>query len=53
MISNMESQLKQQGAGDRMKEVLVEVPKVREDAGYPAAGHALPARSSARRRYST
>ena len=35
MISNMESQLKQQGAGDRVKEVLVEVPKVRKDAGYP------------------
>ena len=35
MISNMESQLKQQGAGDRMKEVLAEVPKVRQAAGYP------------------
>jgi len=35
MISNMESQLKQQGAGDRIKEVLSEVPKVRKDAGYP------------------
>ncbi len=35
MISNMESQLKQQGAGDRVKEVLAEVPKVRRDAGYP------------------
>src|SRR5271167_4980371 len=35
MISNMESQLKQQGAGDRMKEVLEEVPRVRKDAGYP------------------
>ena len=35
MISNMESQLKQQGAGDRMKEVLLEVPRVRKDAGYP------------------
>lgn len=35
MISNMESQLKQQGAGDRVKEVLAEVPRVREDAGYP------------------
>lgn len=35
MISNMESQLKQQGAGDRLKEVLAEVPKVRQDAGYP------------------
>jgi methylmalonyl-CoA carboxyltransferase 5S subunit len=35
MLSNMESQLKQQGAGDRMKEVLAEVPRVRKDAGYP------------------
>src|SRR5262249_51769489 len=35
MISNMESQLKQQGAGDRVKEVLAEVPRVRKDAGYP------------------
>ncbi|MGA7410176.1 MAG: methylmalonyl-CoA carboxytransferase subunit 5S [Bryobacteraceae bacterium] len=35
MISNMESQLKQQGAGDKMKEVLEEVPRVRKDAGYP------------------
>jgi methylmalonyl-CoA carboxyltransferase 5S subunit len=35
MISNMESQLKQQGAGGRIKEVLAEVPKVRKDAGYP------------------
>src|SRR5437588_6472859 len=35
MISNMESQLKQQGAGARVKEVLAEVPHVRKDAGYP------------------
>ncbi len=35
MISNMESQLKQQGAGDRLQEVLEEVPRVRRDAGYP------------------
>jgi methylmalonyl-CoA carboxyltransferase 5S subunit len=35
MISNMESQLKQQGAGARVKEVLAEVPRVRKDAGYP------------------
>jgi methylmalonyl-CoA carboxyltransferase 5S subunit len=35
MLSNMESQLKQQGAGDRMDEVLLEVPKVRADAGFP------------------
>ena len=35
MISNMESQLKGQGAGDRLQEVLAEVPNVRRDAGYP------------------
>jgi methylmalonyl-CoA carboxyltransferase 5S subunit len=35
MLSNMESQLKQQGAGDKMKEVLEEVPCVRKDCGYP------------------
>jgi methylmalonyl-CoA carboxyltransferase 5S subunit len=35
MISNMESQLKQQGAAERIKEVLAEVPNVRKDAGYP------------------
>lgn len=35
MLSNMESQLKQQGAGDRTKEVMLEVPRVRADAGFP------------------
>src|SRR5262249_23164680 len=35
MISNMESQLKQQGAGDRIKEGVAEGPNVRKDAGYP------------------
>lgn len=35
MISNMESQLKQQGAGDRVEEVLAEVPRVREASGFP------------------
>jgi len=35
MISNMESQLRQQNAGNRMREVLEEVPRVRKDAGYP------------------
>src|SRR5262245_1847744 len=35
MISNMESQLRQQNAGGRVKEVLAEVPGVRKDAGYP------------------
>lgn len=33
MLSNMESQLKQQGQGDKMKEVLLEVPRVRAAAG--------------------
>lgn len=35
MISNMENQLKGQGAGDRVEEVLAEVPNVRRDSGYP------------------
>ncbi len=35
MISNMESQLRQQGAADRIREVLAEVPNVRRDSGYP------------------
>jgi len=35
MISNMESQLAQQNAGGRLEEVLIEVPRVREDAGFP------------------
>jgi methylmalonyl-CoA carboxyltransferase 5S subunit len=35
MISNMESQLKGQGAGDKLQEVLDEVPRVRKDSGYP------------------
>jgi len=35
MISNMESQLKQQGAGDKLEEVLLEVPRVRKVSGYP------------------
>jgi methylmalonyl-CoA carboxyltransferase 5S subunit len=35
MISNMESQLAQQGAAARLRDVLEEVPNVRKDAGYP------------------
>ncbi len=35
MLSNMESQLKQQGAGDKVQEVLAEVPVARKAAGYP------------------
>ena len=35
MISNMENQLKEQSALDKMDEVLEEVPRVRKDLGYP------------------
>ncbi len=35
MISNLSNQLKEQGALDRMNDVLTEIPKVREDLGYP------------------
>lgn len=35
MISNMENQLREQNALDRMEEVLKEVPRVRKDLGYP------------------
>ena len=34
MLSNLENQLKQQGAGDKMDDVLAELPKVHKDAGY-------------------
>ncbi|MFT5520076.1 MAG: oxaloacetate decarboxylase alpha subunit [Enterobacterales bacterium] len=34
MLTNMENQLKEQGAESRMEEVLVEIPKVRKDLGY-------------------
>jgi pyruvate carboxylase subunit B len=35
MISNLANQLKEQGALDRMDEVLAEIPRVREDLGFP------------------
>ncbi len=35
MLSNLVSQLKQAGKADKLEEVLNEVPRVREDAGYP------------------
>lgn len=35
MLSNLVSQLKQQGKEDKLDDVLKEVPKVREDLGYP------------------
>ncbi len=34
MLTNMESQLKEQGAADRFDDVLLEIPKVREDLGF-------------------
>ena len=34
MLTNMESQLKEQGATDRFDEVLQEIPAVREDLGF-------------------
>ncbi len=35
MLSNLTSQLKEQNALDKLPEVLKEVPRVREDLGYP------------------
>ena len=35
MLSNMVSQLKQMGQSDKLNDVLEEIPRVREDAGYP------------------
>lgn len=34
MLTNMEGQLRQQGAEDRLDEVLLEIPRVREDLGF-------------------
>ena len=34
MLTNMESQLKEQGAADKFDEVLQEIPRVREDLGF-------------------
>jgi oxaloacetate decarboxylase alpha subunit len=34
MLTNMESQLKEQGASDKFDEVLHEIPRVREDLGF-------------------
>ncbi len=34
MLTNMEGQLKEQGAGDKFDEVLKEIPRVREDLGF-------------------
>ena len=35
MISNLSNQLKEQNALDKMDAVLLEIPRVREDLGYP------------------
>ena len=35
MISNLSNQLREQGALERMNEVLEEIPRVRKDLGYP------------------
>ncbi len=35
MLSNLLSQLKQAGKEDKLTEVLLEVPRVREDSGFP------------------
>ena len=35
MISNLSNQLKEQGALEHMNKVLEEIPRVREDLGYP------------------
>jgi oxaloacetate decarboxylase alpha subunit len=34
MLTNMENQLREQGASDRLDEVLEEIPRVREDLGF-------------------
>jgi oxaloacetate decarboxylase alpha subunit len=34
MLTNMEGQLKEQGAEDKFDEVLLEIPRVREDLGF-------------------
>lgn len=34
MLTNMESQLRQQGAEDKIDDVLAEIPRVREDLGF-------------------
>lgn len=35
MLSNLLNQLKQAGKADKLEDVLAEVPRVREDSGYP------------------
>jgi pyruvate/oxaloacetate carboxyltransferase len=35
MLSNLMSQLREQGAADRYEDVLAEIPRVRQELGYP------------------
>ena len=41
MLSNLTSQLKEQGAEDKFYEVLEEVPRVRKDLGEPPPCYAV------------
>ena len=34
MLTNMENQLREQGAGDKLDQVLAEIPRVRKELGY-------------------
>lgn len=34
MLTNLESQLKQQNAADKLDQVLAEIPRVRKDLGF-------------------
>jgi oxaloacetate decarboxylase alpha subunit len=34
MLTNMENQLREQGAAEKLNDVLIEIPKVRKDLGY-------------------
>ena len=34
MLTNMENQLREQGAGEKLDDVLAEIPRVRQDLGY-------------------
>ena len=39
MLTNMENQLREQGASDKFDEVLAEIPRVREDLGLHPTGN--------------
>ena len=49
MLSNLISQLKQAGKEDKYYDVLAEIPRVREDFGYPPLVTPTRVRSSVRR----